>query len=471
MSFAAYVALMCSVVLGQAETGGKATQSTTVQTTETVVTTEKVTTAEKPEEKPAPTCPDRLFDYIGPVKDFRDALREKGIDLAVATTMVYQGQANGPDTSGSWGFGLSLDVTLTLDFGKLAGIEGLYFNIYMDSAWYDNSPVANTGALNYENWDFGTYGPLVAEYWVKYAREFGQFGFEARVGKINFASLFDTNRYANNSNIDFLNVAFMQNPFFIFAVKNVFQVGFGGDLKLYYKVNDDFVPYFASGLYSTDVGYGRWGIREFFDAQDSQYMWVNELGVNTNWLNTGNGKMPGSYKVGVLYNSEEVTEVNYNTWGGQFPPSKSKGATSFYANFDQMVFKENADPADLQGLGVFFRYATSTDDDRSLAYAPGFGVENFFSFGFNYTGIIPGRDKDVLAFGYAITDFNDYVEPTAKWAGVKGPTDEQILELYYKIVVCPWLEITPDLQYILNPAGNTEVQDALVAGVRFRIIF
>ncbi len=44
-------------------------------------------------------------------------------------------------------------------------------------------------------------------------------------------------------------------------------------------------------------------------------------------------------------------------------------------------------------------------------------------------------------------------------------------ELYYRIQVAPWLQITPDLQYITNPGALTSNDDAFVMGLRARLTF
>ena len=48
---------------------------------------------------------------------------------------------------------------------------------------------------------------------------------------------------------------------------------------------------------------------------------------------------------------------------------------------------------------------------------------------------------------------------------------ETVYELYYAIKVTPCCVITPDLQVITNPGGNKDARDALVGGLRFKIVF
>ena len=51
-----------------------------------------------------------------------------------------------------------------------------------------------------------------------------------------------------------------------------------------------------------------------------------------------------------------------------------------------------------------------------------------------------------------------------------GLDSEQGIELYYNIEVAPWLHISPDIQYIIDPGGGA-YDDALVCGIRVQMSF
>ncbi len=78
-----------------------------------------------------------------------------------------------------------------------------------------------------------------------------------------------------------------------------------------------------------------------------------------------------------------------------------------------------------------------------------------------YTGLIPGRPKDILGFSpqYAFISSE---------AGLPD-SYELALETFYEIQVTPWMIFQPDLQYIVNPGG--QYPDALVATLRLLIHF
>jgi porin len=91
-------------------------------------------------------------------------------------------------------------------------------------------------------------------------------------------------------------------------------------------------------------------------------------------------------------------------------------------------------------------------------------VEHFWSAGAQYTGLLPGRDKDVLGLGTAqgiLSDDYRIVEPDAD--------RETVYELYYSIHLTPWLIVSPDFQYITNAGGDKSDPQAMVAGLRFKM--
>jgi carbohydrate-selective porin OprB len=131
--------------------------------------------------------------------------------------------------------------------------------------------------------------------------------------------------------------------------------------------------------------------------------------------------------------------------------------TGLYISCDQMLAKENDEPEDWQGLGTFLRYGYA-DGKRN-------DITNFWSFGFSYQGIFEGRDDDVLGFGYAHGTFSDLANVTY--------TDdyEAAMEMFYNAAITEYLNISPSIQYIMNPGGNETVSDAVVLGVRAQFIF
>jgi len=91
-------------------------------------------------------------------------------------------------------------------------------------------------------------------------------------------------------------------------------------------------------------------------------------------------------------------------------------------------------------------------------------MEQFYSIGIGGKGILRTRDNDTFGLGYYYLAMSDDI------ADFLDLDSEQGIELFYNIEVTPWLHITPDIQYIIDPGGGAE-DDALVCGVRMQMTF
>ena len=79
-------------------------------------------------------------------------------------------------------------------------------------------------------------------------------------------------------------------------------------------------------------------------------------------------------------------------------------------------------------------------------------------------GIFDERDEDTFGLGYYYLSMSDDM------ADFLGLGSEQGIELFYNIEVTPWLHITPDFQYIIDPGGGL-ADDAYVFGIRTQMSF
>ena len=77
---------------------------------------------------------------------------------------------------------------------------------------------------------------------------------------------------------------------------------------------------------------------------------------------------------------------------------------------------------------------------------------------------MPGRDDDVLALGVA-------QGLLSRDAECGRASQETVMEIYYSAPVCPWLMVSGHVQYVNNPGGTNDVDDAVVLGVRAQVNF
>jgi len=116
-----------------------------------------------------------------------------------------------------------------------------------------------------------------------------------------------------------------------------------------------------------------------------------------------------------------------------------------------------------QGLGFFGRVAF-TPADRNF-------VNFYFDTGLTYKGLIPTRDNDTtgIAFGYA--QLSNGARNSLQEEGVSPIGADMVMEFTYQAEITPWLIVQPDLQYIINPGGATDLKNAFVIGGRAAITF
>jgi hypothetical protein len=98
-------------------------------------------------------------------------------------------------------------------------------------------------------------------------------------------------------------------------------------------------------------------------------------------------------------------------------------------------------------IGVFGRLAWNNDE----VYV----VEWEASGGLSLKGLVPARDEDVLGFGVAaLLPSSRYAQDDPEWH----------FELYYRIAVTENLAVSPDLQVVANPGGDSN-NDPVFAGM------
>ena len=173
---------------------------------------------------------------------------------------------------------------------------------------------------------------------------------------------------------------------------------------------------------------------------------------------------PGNYKIGFMYDTGSFERFDQ-------PGKEKEGNFGFYVIGDQMLYREpvpvypsdhpanwkvgfkKSHPTD-QGLYAWAVFVANPDDD--INFTP-----YWASGGLTYKGLIPGREADRLGIGF-------YRGFTSSDSGVN---DETQIEAFYRLQVKSWLSIGPDIQYIVNPAGSPDADNALVLGLNLTAFF
>ncbi len=378
---------------------------------------------------------------------FRSWLDDEGIDFSMIYTGVYQQNFRGGiETHNSNEFAADFRMNLYLDLDKMGLVPGGFFFIRGKSSYNDGAR-ANVGSLSTPAW---VVGGGDEEYYLDkwwYGQRFFDNKLEFRIGKLlTPVDLFDTNVYAQSPWDQFLNSAMDFNQ----TVPHRKAPG----IFMKWRPCDEF--YFQMAGVNADQ---RDSTRPLsFDTtfhNDPSFIGLWELGWTPTFQGP-NGSMPGNYRFGWYYDPRPLT-IYRDSLGGVRAPQTRGDDVGFYLSFDQLVFKENDDPKDKQGLGAFVRYGYAHRDINA--------VSNYWQVGAQYEGLIPNRDKDVLAFGVAQSIMSSQMRHELR----NRADRETVYELYYAIHVTPWLVVSPDLQVITNPGGSKDDRDALVGSIRVKL--
>lgn len=179
--------------------------------------------------------------------------------------------------------------------------------------------------------------------------------------------------------------------------------------------------------------------------------------------------LPGEYKVGALYSTAEANDIK--TAG-----KVHDGKQSFWINAQQQLSHAGQDPK--RGLYVSFNGVLN---DKATTF-----VQSTQQLALWYKGPFDSRPNDSIGFGIANYVVNDRAKDkqiaTNESRGyysydpiasnyIPIQDDELNVELNYTYQWSPAVMLRPNIQYIHQPAGVKEVDDAWVAGLSVKVNF
>lgn len=231
--------------------------------------------------------------------------------------------------------------------------------------------------------------------------------FRVQAGKLAARTLVNLNRYANGDSEMFFSPMLGNNP----VVPYTALLGIG--VFAQWKEEDWYVSGFVRGA-DTETGIS-------FDAiSDGDLQYVAEAA----WTPTFEGLGQGEYRFTFSYDVETATRPQVLTYS---------------LSTDQDLGER---------FGAFFRYAYGDGTFRAFDYriAGGFQLKEPLGFRFDRLGV------------------------GAWWGNPSNSAlgSETGLEVFYKAQIKPFLELTPDVQLVINPALSNDDFEAVV-GLRFRL--
>ncbi|MCI5051504.1 MAG: carbohydrate porin [Simkaniaceae bacterium] len=385
----------------------------------------------------------------------REEMVKKGITVTSSytndlATNPSGGRAHGFTQTGSWG------TDLRLDFEKICGLKG--FEFYTAVVW-------RAGASLSED-KIGNIFPVQQVYG----------GQNFRVVSIYLQqSLFDDKLVIRGGRLS-QGDTFLQSPLFYLYMNNSFD---GNPISPFFNTNNAYTAYpntqwglflkaeplkrflWKFGVYNTNNETGR---NHYHGLNLSFYgnlgtMFTTELSYLANGAPEDSG-YPGKYTVGGY-----VTTKDQATF---LDPLKKKMPYMWYILAEQMIYRAG-DPWTKQGLTAFANVLISPESNTKFPI--------FINGGLTYQGVF-SRSEDRISTGVSYGKFSRdlrQAQRNAKNTGVMGQYGDQpqnfetVLELNYWAQVNKWWVMMPNIQYIFNPNGTDNIQDAFVIGLQVAI--
>lgn len=387
----------------------------------------------------------------------RTELANEGITFEVDVTQIFQANARGgKDTNNGFRYSGSADYRLTFDTARM-GLWPAGQLMLKGETQFGQSINGKVGSLMAVNSDALFPEPdehtttLSDVVFTQFLSE--HFGFA--VGKIDFRGG-DQNAFAHDETSQFMNLSFLANPVVLpYAPYSALTAG------AFYRPADWLTVSFTA-------------LDSFGSASESGFDTAFHSPEGTTLVTEWDfafhvAGRPGHQRLGLAYSNREFNELDQDPrisgpMGffaqkilqqiGVVETSTKPDDWCFYYNFDQYLYTEADDPT--QGVGVFGRYGWSDGEANPF--------EAFYSIGLGGKGVLPERDHDTFGLGYYYLDLSD------DFFSFAGLSAEQGIELFYNIEVTPWLHVTPDIQYIIDPVGGAH-DDAIAVGIRTQMSF
>ena len=209
---------------------------------------------------------------------------------------------------------------------------------------------------------------------------------------------------------------------------------------------------FAAGLYQVppNINSSGWDGTNFTINSDDGYMMLFQATWSPALFGKDSG-LSGVYQIGgYFYGGYEVQEFN---------SAGSRGnAYGFYIQGQQTVWvnENNSDNYVAVWAGAQYAPVASVQQMTWMAYA-----------GLQFQGFVPYRPNDGIYVswlgGWFSKDYSD--------SQPDGASCENVVEVTYVVQLNENVSIQPDFQYIMQPYGNSNIDDAIVIGTQLLVSF
>ena len=379
-----------------------------------------------------------------------------GVSVGASVAMVSQRALRGTTDGSKSQLNYRADIEVEVPLAKVAevGESKLFFHVRAGQgegllfAYPTLTATPNSTAFFLQNSDDSA--TVVGQAWYQFSHPLAsgasgaQPGIEATIGKIDLFGFFDQNAIADSETDAFLNNVFVHNP--------LLDSGgaIGGDS---YGFQPGVIASYASDAgdrnhWKSSVGVFASGAGASFKSSFSQPFVIGQLGYSGAALH----ERPGNYR---LY---AWTNGSFTPYNNEFATATDR-TTGIGLSIDQEV---------ADGLTVFTRYGH--------AFSGEVRFDNAFTLGAQLTGMRWGRENDRVGLAFGWLNTSSGFRAAAPTLDVNGdgvadfgykPTGaEKDLELFYAWQVNPNLQLSPSLQWIVQPGGDLNAKDIWAIGLR-----
>ncbi|NIS54448.1 MAG: carbohydrate porin, partial [Phycisphaerae bacterium] len=380
------------------------------------------------------------LDYV---KFPRAWLADHGVNIHASLLPIYQNITRGGlDEEDDDKLTTSYDLQTYLGTSKLGLWKGGHGLVRAEGKWGDDGVNPATGAVIPVNFDAVVPNNddvkfELTEWW--YAQAFFDDRFEILGGMWDIARFYDISPFSGPYHYRFINAHMFFNSVLLpYAPYNLLgglvTVKPAKWLTITTSISDP-------NSSSNDV--------DWFDESDF------DLLHQWQFMARPFGKQ-GMYSVGVAYRDKEQATIKQDPASPGTETDQKDWA--FYLNLNQWLYQNPDNPH--QAIGVFGRFGAS-DGDVNI-------IERHYSLGLSFDGMIPFRPKDVFGMVGWYNNFSDDLTDTPL---VDISDSSKGFEAYYRIQVMPWLQVSPNVQYLIDPGIVEGNDDSLILGLRTLIHF
>jgi porin len=412
---------------------------------------------------PAPTTPapqDKTFwnqQYLlGDWGGERTKLaEEKGVtfDFFYVADFLGTPEAAVKTGAGAWN---RVHGTMDIDFGKLAGWNGLTFHV--TGLWQGgvNLGANYLGSISNPSGLVSARTEILDSYWLQYAMladkvefKFGQFASMDEYGLQPYGGSFlmepidygfgnRFNDYASFDPASGPGVGLKVKPYKWMYFKGAYTSGnrnpYVQDPNGFHFVKHD------SGVLSDEVG---------FDIGQPG------AGVMKEKYYTGHYAFGSTYNGGKFSNPFNPVPLFYSPYTGNY---------LIYFMGNQAVYRPKA--GSNTGLDAFFGYAGSPNATYNF-------VDKNITAGAVYNGPIPSRQKDSVAFALSYSHVSDAYSAAYASSFLGAPVlgSEKAFEVNYLFQATPYFMIQPVVQWYAELGANPQNPTGVVLGFRTKVVF